>query len=262
MAPNNPQKLGKFKQSIAWWCFKDKLEPPKLIRSAKAIGFSAFEIVPEEHWARVLDAGLRISAMGGHSHNGFTEGLNRRENHAKLEQELLASIQKASEHRVPVIICLTGCRRGMSNEEGIENTAEGLRRVAKAAERAGVTLALELLNDKVDHPDYHCVHTRWGVEVCKRVDSPAVKLLYDIYHMQLMEGDIIRTIQANSGYFAHYHIAGAPGRHEPDDTQETNYRGVVSAIAATGYSGYIGHEYVPLGDPLKALRQAYKICDV
>src|SRR5262249_43456929 len=140
--------------------------------------------------------------------------------------------------------------------------AEGLGGVAKLAEQAGVTLVLELLNSKVDHPDYQCDHTTWGVAVCRAVGSPRVKLLYDIYHMQIMEGDIIRTIREHHGLFGHYHTAGNPGRHELNQSQELNYPAIMAAIAATGYDGYIGQEFVPLGDPVAGLRAAFELCDI
>jgi hydroxypyruvate isomerase len=150
----------------------------------------------------------------------------------------------------------------LSDEEGAVNTAEGLKRVAGVAEQKGVTLILELLNSKVDHKDYQCDHTAWGVQVVRAVNSPRVKLLYDIYHMQIMEGDIIRTIRDNINYIGHFHTAGNPGRHDMDDTQELNYPPIMRAIAATNYDGYVGHEFIPKGDPMEAIRVTYQMCDV
>ena len=154
------------------------------------------------------------------------------------------------------LICFSGNRHGASDDEGVAVTAAGLGRVAQAAEDAGVTLALELLNSHVDHPGYQCDHTPWGVRVIEQVNSPAVKLLYDVYHMQIMEGDVIRTITTQHPHFAHYHVAGNPGRHEPDATQELNYPPIYRAIAETGFTGYVGMEFVPLGDPVTALGDA------
>ncbi|HEV2473865.1 MAG TPA: TIM barrel protein, partial [Chthonomonadales bacterium] len=155
-----------------------------------------------------------------------------------------------------------GNRAGLSDQEGMAATIAGLRRVAPAAESAGVTLAMELLNSKVDHADYQCDHTAWGVEVCKAVDSPRVKLLYDIYHMQIMEGDVCRTIQQNIEYIGHFHTAGNPGRHELDDTQELFYPAIMRTIVGTGYAGYVGQELVPKGEPIAALEHAFNVCDV
>jgi hydroxypyruvate isomerase len=163
---------------------------------------------------------------------------------------------------IPNLICFSGRRAGLGDAEGAEITAEGLRRVAPAAEAAGVTLVLELLNSKIDHPDYQCDHTRWGAEVCRMVSSPRVKLLYDIYHMQVMEGDIIGTLRRHNDLIGHYHTAGVPGRHEIDGTQELNYPAILRAIAATGYSGYVGQEFLPQGDPGMALKAALDLCDV
>jgi hydroxypyruvate isomerase len=155
---------------------------------------------------------------------------------------------------MPLLICFSGNREGLADEAGIENTALGLSRVAAAAEDASVTLVLELLNSKVDHPDYQCDHTAWGVEVIERVGSDRVRLLYDIYHMQVMEGDLIRTIQSHHDAFAHYHVAGNPGRHEPDRSQEVSYPAVYEAIAATGFDGFVGMEYLPRGGLVESLR--------
>ena len=163
--------------------------------------------------------------------------------------------------RIPALIVFSGNRNGLPDAAGIEHTAEGLQRVAKAAEQAGVTLVLELLNTKVDHPDYQCDHTAWGVDVCKLVNSPRVKLLYDIYHMQIMEGDVIRTIRDNIAHIGHFHTAGNPGRNELDENQELYYPAICRAIAATDYDGYVGQEFTPKGDPVAALEQAYKACE-
>jgi hydroxypyruvate isomerase len=188
--------------------------------------------------------------------------LNRKENHSRIEEELLKNIELAAKYEIPSLIVFSGNRRGISDEEGIDNTVEGLLRVVKAAEEKGVTLCLELLNSKYDHKDYQCDRTWWGVEVCKRVNSPRVKLLYDIYHMQIMEGDLINTIRQNIKFIGHFHTAGVPGRRDIDEEQEINYRAVMRAIAETGYDGYVGHEFVPKGDPIEALKKAFEICNV
>ena len=170
-------------------------------------------------------------------------------------------LEQAVKYQIPNLIVFSGNRRGLSDTEGAENTIEGLRRVAPAAEAKGITLVMELLNSKVDHHDYQCDHTSWGVQVIQRVNSPRVKLLYDIYHMQIMEGDIIRTLRENIGFIGHIHTAGNPGRADMDQTQELYYPAIVRAIAETGYAGYVGHEFVPKGDPIEAIRATYKMCE-
>lgn len=247
------------KQSFAWWPFqRSAVAPEVLARHAAQIGYAATELAPPESWPLIADHGLGVASIGGHA--SIKSGLNRRENHDRIEREILANLGLAAKWGIPHLICFSGSRDDVDDHTGIENTAEGLRRVAHAAEEAGVTLVLELLNSKVDHPGYHCDRSWWGVEVCERVASPRVKLLYDIYHMQIMEGDVIRTIQTYHQHFAHYHTAGNPGRRDPDATQELNYPAIYRAIANTGHTGYIGHEFTPSGDPLDALKAAYTAC--
>jgi hydroxypyruvate isomerase len=190
------------------------------------------------------------------------DGLNRKENHAKLEREFRENIEKAAKANVPNVITFSGNRRGLADDVGIENCVIGLNRVKKLAEDKGVTICLELLNSKVDHKDYQCDHTAWGVEVIKRVDSPRVKLLYDIYHMQIMEGDVIRTIRDNFNHLAHFHTGGVPGRHEIDGTQELNYAPVAKALVDLGFQGFVAHEFVPAAkDPIQSLEDAARLCD-
>lgn len=247
------------KQSVCWWCF-NQMQPEALVRAAAEIGYAAVELVGQEHWPLVKDHGLTIAAMGGHG--TIVDGLNRRENRDRILREISANLQLAASWGIPNLICFSGSRNGLSDEVGAEITAETLRAAAPLAEDAGVTLVLELLNSKVDHPDYQCDHTAWGVRVCEMVDSPRVKLLYDIYHMQIMEGDVISTIQSNHAHFGHYHTAGVPGRHEIDETQELNYPAIIRAVRSTGYDGYLGQEFIPTGDPVAALRHAFALCDV
>lgn len=223
--------------------------------AAREIGFDGLEMVPPEHRQEVRDAGLKMASTVGHG--SISDGLNRRENHARIEQELLASIEEAVTWDIPNLICFSGERRGLDDRAGIEATVEGLRRVSGTAEKAGVTLVLELLNSKRDHPDYQCDRTSWGVEVCQQVGSPRVKLLYDIYHAQIMEGDIIETIRNHHPHFGHYHTAGCPGRNEMNDAQELNYPAIMQAIRSTGYTGWLGHEFVPTLDPVVGMRQAF-----
>ena len=253
--------MGSIKQSISWWCFQDRgLAPAQLARLAAEIGYGGVDLVAPEHWPLLKEHGLAITAINGH--RSIEQGLNRREHHDRIEGEIRANLELARTWNIANLIVFSGNRSGQDDAAGAEITAEGLRRVAGAAEDAGVTLVLELLNSKVDHPDYQCDRTAWGVEVCRRVDSPRVKLLYDIYHMQIMEGDIIRTIQAYHPFFAHYHTAGNPGRHEIGDAQELHYPAIMRAILATGYDGYVSQEFLPAGDPAAALREAFDLCDV
>ncbi|MCZ6676472.1 MAG: TIM barrel protein [Candidatus Poribacteria bacterium] len=254
--------MPRIKQSATGWSFiREGLTAEDFIKGAAEIGLSAVELIDQKYWPLAQELGLKIATFAGH--NTLTDGLNRRENHDRIEQELLANIELAAENGIPGIICFSGNRYdGLSDAEGIDITAEGLSRVTKAAEEKGINLCLELLNSKVDHPDYQCDRTAWGVEVCKRVNSPRMKLLYDIYHMQIMEGDIIRTIQENIEYIGHVHTAGNPGRHDLDETQEIYYPPIMQTIVETGYDLYVGHEFIPKGDPIEGLKAAFKLCDV
>jgi len=249
------------KQSIAWWCFtQGDMTIERMVRLAADIGYQAIELVEQEHWQFIKDHGLAIASLRGQS--SIEEGFNRREHHDRLEREVRANIALAAQWGIPNVIVFSGNREGLDDRRGVEITAEGLKRVARVAEDEGVTLVLELLNSKVDHPDYQADKTAWGVEVCRMVDSSAMRLLYDIYHMQIMEGDIIRTIRQYHGYFALYHAAGNPGRQELDERQELQYKPIIQAIAATGYKGYLGQEFIPRGDPVAALKQAFDVCNV
>jgi hydroxypyruvate isomerase len=195
-----------------------------------------------------------LTIVSHRGHGTIESGLNRTENHDRIAAEIFSNLELAQRWDIPLLICFSGSRAGLADEAGVENTALGLSRVARSAEDAGVTLALELLNSKVDHPDYQCDRTAWGLTVIERVGSPQVRLLYDIYHLQVMEGDLIRTIQAHHDAFAHYHVAGNPGRHEPDRSQEIFYPAIYKAIAATGFQGFVGMEYIPRGGPVESLR--------
>ncbi len=254
--------MARIKQSATGWSFiQGDLTPDGFIRGAAEVGLTAVELVDQQYWPLVKELGLDIATFVGHS--SLTDGLNKRENHDRIEDELLANIELAAANDIPGLITFSGNRYdGLSDEEGIDIIAEGLSRVTKAAEEKGINLCLELLNSKVNHPDYQCDSTAWGVEVCKRVNSPRAKLLYDIYHMQIMEGDIIRTLQDNIEYIGHFHTAGNPGRHDLDEAQEINYPPIMRAIAETGYTLYVGHEFIPKGDPIEGLRAAVQLCDV
>jgi hydroxypyruvate isomerase len=248
------------KQGFSWWCFANRgVEPKALLAGTAKIGYQAVDLIDEPLWPMARDHGLTIAAVNGHG--TLSDGLNRRENAARIEGELLANIDKAAQWKIPVLICFSGNRNGLGDETGLAQCAETLARVAPRAAEAGVTLAMELLNSKIDHPGCQCDHTAWGVRLCERVGSPAVRLLYDIYHMQIMEGDVIRTIQQAHPYFAHYHTAGNPGRGPLDQKQELYYPAIFDAIEKTGYQGFVSHEFLPAAgtNPLKALAQAFEL---
>ena len=247
------------RQALVSWCLsRVGMSNADMIAAAHAIGYEGVELAPESDWAAIRDAGLTITSARGHE--SLELGLNRREEHDRIEREVHANLELAVKWSIPVLICFSGNRAGLDDATGIANTALGLRRVARAAEEAGVTLALELLNSRVNHLDYQCDRTAWGRAVCDLVGSPRVSLLYDIYHMQIMEGDVIRTIRDGHANFGHYHTAGNPGRNEIGDYQELYYPAIIRTIAATGYDGWLGQEFIPLGDPLAALRDAYERC--
>jgi hydroxypyruvate isomerase len=265
MAEGNSTKdlktMDTISQSVAWWCFvPDKLTPERFVKAVAGAGYKAVELVPPEYWSLVADHGLALSAIA--AHQPLTIGLNRRDLHDRLEEEIKASIENAKRLKIPNLICFSGNRNGLDDKAGIENTAEGLARVAPAAEAAEITLALELLNSKVDHPDYQADHTTWGVKVCQAVASPRVKLLYDIYHMQVMEGDIINTLRSIKDYISYYHTAGNPGRNDLDEDQELFYPAILKAIKKTGHAGYVTHEFVPKGDPIIALKATFDTCAI
>jgi hydroxypyruvate isomerase len=256
----------RIKQSICYPLFMPPdMELGVLIETAAKVGYAAIELwARPENFVEIVQLahkhGLAVASMTGHA--SLPDGLNKRGNHDRIEEELNASIDLAAQYSIPGVICFSGNRMPhMSEVEAIEATADGLRRVAKYAEKRGVNLNLELLNSKVNHPGYQCDHTAWGIAVCERVNSARVKLLYDIYHMQIMEGDVIKTIRENIRWIGHFHTAGVPGRNDLDDTQELNYRGICRAIAATGYDLYVGHEFRPKGDPIAALSTTFTICD-
>ncbi len=250
---------GRLKQSAARWCYS-KIAVDDLCRQGAEMGLSGIDLVEPEDWPTLKKYGLVPAMTQGKA--SIPNGFNRKENHERLEKELQDRIKLAAEAKAPNVIAFSGNRRGLSDDEGKENCIIGLRRVKKIAEDAGVTICLELLNSKVDHKDYQCDHSAWGVDVIKGVDSPRVKLLYDIYHMQIMEGDIIRTIRQNIQYIGHFHTGGVPGRHELDDTQELQWRTVAKAIADLNFEGYFAHEFVPAKDPMTSLRQAVELCTV
>jgi hydroxypyruvate isomerase len=243
-------------QSFSWWCFENRgVDSESLLRRAAEIGYVGVDLIGEPLWEKANSFGLRVTAINGHA--TIDQGLNRRENASRIENEITSHIRLAEKWKIPNLICFSGRREGISDEVGLAICAETLARVTPLAESAGVTLIMELLNSKVDHADYQCDHTAWGVQLCQSVNSPAFRLLYDIYHMQIMEGDIIRTVQQHHPWIAHYHTAGNPGRGQPDETQELYYPAIYRAITATGYTGYVSHEFIPPGDPCEGLKLAF-----
>jgi len=252
---------GRLKQSVSRWCYS-KIPMPEFCEAVKAMGLTAIDLLEEPDWAVVADHGL-ICSMGYAGGGKIPDGLNVRANHDAIVKNFEEKIPRAAKLKVPNVITFFGNRReGLSDAEAIANCVDGLNRVKKIGEDAGVTICVELLNSKVDHKGYQGDHTLFGVEVVKAVNSPRVKLLYDAYHMQIMEGDLIRTIRTNKDYIAHVHTGGVPGRHELDATQEVNWRAVATAMADSGFQGYMAHEFVPTRDPLTSLREAVALCDV
>jgi hydroxypyruvate isomerase len=257
-----PRGAGRIKQSVSRWPF-ESIPLPELARAAKGMGLAAIDLLQPEEWPVVADAGL-VCSMGYPTkrRDFIATGFNNPANHAVLLGELEKAIPQAARAGVPNVIAMFGNRYGASDGEAIEHSAAGLKQIAPLAEEHQVTIAVELLNSKVDHAGYQGDRTAFGVEVMKRIGSPRVKLLYDIYHMQIMEGDVIRTVRDNLAFIAHFHTGGVPGRHELDGTQELNYRAIATAIADAGFAGYVAHEFMPTGDPLRSLAQAVEICTV
>jgi hydroxypyruvate isomerase len=246
------------KQSVCRWCYGGvKLD--KLAAEAAKMGYKSIELLGIDEFKTVKELGLTCAMMRCAS---IPDGLNRKENHEKIEKELRTHIDFAAAEGLPNVICMSGNRKGLADDEGLKVCAEGLKRVLGYAEEKKVTICMEGLNSKVDHKDYMYDKTIWGVELCKKVGSERFKLLYDIYHMQIMEGDVIRNIQDFHQYIAHYHTGGNPGRHEIDDSQELNYPSIVKAILKTGYKGYLGQEFIPVRDAMTSLNQGFRICDV
>ena len=255
---------GRLRQAVARWCYAS-IPLPDLCTAAKKIGLEGIDLLPRDQWPVVGDHGL-VCSMGypyvNERPDFIATGFNDPANHALLLGELEDAIPLAAKHGVPNVITMFGNRRGRTDAEGITNCVAGLKRIAPVAEEHRVTVCVELLNSKVDHHDYQGDHTAFGAAVIDGVGSPRVKLLYDIYHMQIMEGDVIRTIRANAQRIAHFHTGGVPGRHELDDTQELDYRGIARAIAELGFTGYLAHEFEPSRDPLTALAEAVSTCTV
>jgi hydroxypyruvate isomerase len=228
----------------------------------KQIGFAAIDLVGPADW-NILKKHNIYSSMCNGAEISLTEGWNDAQYHSTLIKSYADHIDLVSKAGYKNLVCFSGNRNGMDDETGLNNCAQGLKEILSFAEKKEVIIQLELLNSKIDHADYMADHTRWGVELCKRIDSPNFKLLYDIYHMQIDEGDVIRTIQENHMHFGHYHTGGVPGRHEIDSRQELNYPAIVYAIKDTGFKGYIAQEFIPAkNDKIASLKEAINLCDI
>jgi len=255
---------GNINHSVCRWTY-GFLSLDELCDVAKKIGLKAIDLVGPKEWNILKAHGLDSSMCNG-AEISLTEGWNRTENHSTLIKNYTDHINYVADAGYKNLICFSGNRKGMDDETGLKNCADGLKQIIGLAEKRGVIIQMELLNSKIDHKDYMCDKSPWGVELCKRVGSENFKLLYDIYHMQIDEGDVIRTIKNNHQYFGHYHTAGVPGRHEIDETQELFYPAIAKAILDTGFKDYIAQEFIPTGkekeDKIKALKAAVKLCDV
>jgi len=252
---------GRLKQGLCGGVFKGaKLDLDGMCREAARLGAVGIDLVGPDAFPTLKQHGLIPTMVPGGG--GIQKGINDPKNHAEIDAKMRAAIRATAAAGAPNVIVMAGDRAGISDEAGADHAVTFLNGIKGLAEELKVTLCIELLNSKVDHPGYMADHTRWGVGVCQRVNSPRVKLLYDIYHMQIMEGDVIRTIRDHIQHIGHFHTAGNPGRHEFDDTQELNYRAICQAIADSGFQGVVSHEYTPTRDPLGTLEKMMQICDV
>lgn len=262
---STPMKLkGNINHSACRWCYS-KIQLDDLCKASKEMGVVAIDLLHPNEFETVKKHGLVCSMVFNPTVDGLggiNKAFNRLEHHDKLVPAYEDYIKKTADAGFERLICFSGNRAGLDDEKGLENCAIGLKRLTAFAEKHKVTLVMELLNSKRNHKDYQCDHTAWGVELVKRVGSERFKLLYDIYHMQIMDGDVCDTIKENHQYFDHYHTGGVPGRNEIDDTQELNYPRIMQAIIATGFKGYVAQEFIPKRDPLASLKQSISICDV
>jgi hydroxypyruvate isomerase len=255
------QLKGNINHSVSRWCF-DSLDLETLCIEAKKMGITGIDLVGPEAWPTLKKYNL-VSTMCNGAELNLVDGFNDIQFHEKLIQRYTKMIPRVADAGYKNLICFSGNRRGKSDEEGWTNCVIGLQKLIPLAEKHNLTLVMELLNSKIDHKDYQCDRTAWGVELVKRINSPNFKLLYDIYHMQIDEGDVIKTIKDNIQYIAHFHTAGVPGRNEIDDTQELNYPAIMRAIEGTGFKGFVGQEFVPKNpNKLASLQQAITICDI
>lgn len=252
---------GKINHSVCQWCYSD-IPLEQLCEAAKGMGIKSIDLLNSSQWATAAKYGLTC-AMAYANDWGLQRGFNNPASHEQLLKDYTANIPKAADAGLKNVICFSGNANGLSSEQGLENCAKGLEPVMKVAEKYNMLVSMELLNSKVDHKDYQCDYTSWGVRLCEKLGSPNFKLLYDIYHMQIMEGDVIATIRKNIQYISHFHTGGVPGRHEIDESQELYYPAIMRAIVETGFKGYVAQEFIPAHkDKLNSLKNAIKICNI
>ena len=259
---NETKLKGNINHSVCQWTY-GFMPVEDLCKAVKDIGFNAIDLMGPKDWPMLQKYGIYSSMCYVTAGSSLTNGFNNTGFHEKLVADYLETFPLMVKAGYKDVICFSGSRNGMDDETGLKNCVAGLQKIMPAAEKAGLTVQMELLNSKVDHKDYMCDKTAWGVELCKRLGSPNFKLLYDIYHMQIDEGDVIRTIRDNVQYIGHYHTGGVPGRHEIDDSQELYYPAIMKAIVDTGYKGYVAQEFIPAAtDKVASLKKAVMICDV
>ncbi|MGB5229696.1 MAG: TIM barrel protein [Eudoraea sp.] len=252
---------GNINHSVCRWCYS-KIPMEEFLENLNELGITAMDLTGPDDWPLMKKYGIHASMCWGAGF-GIEKGWNDPKLHEELIKDYLQMIPKVAEAGYTNLICFSGNRNGMNDEDGLKNCAKGLKQIMPLAEKHGVVIQMELLNSKVDHKDYMCDHAKWGITLCKQIGSENFKLLYDIYHMQIMEGDVIRTIQEHHPYFGHYHTGGNPGRHEIDETQELYYPAIMKAILETGFKGYVAQEFIPSWeDKIAALKQGVTICDV
>ncbi|APG59174.1 hydroxypyruvate isomerase family protein [Christiangramia salexigens] len=255
------QLSGNINHSVCRWCYAD-IPLEKFAKACSELGIKGIDLLKPSEWDTVEKEGL-VCSMATDDFASLTKGFNDPDNHAHLQESYKGLIKKASEHDIKNVICFSGNRNGMDDETGIKNCVTGLTPLLEYAQEHDVNLVMELLNSKVDHPDYMCDHTSWGVNLAKALNKSNFKLLYDIYHMQIMEGDVIRTIRENHEYINHYHTGGVPGRNEINDSQELNYPAIMKAILESGFEGFVAQEFIPTyDDKLSALKEGITICDI
>jgi len=255
------KRKGNVRHSASHWCFAD-ISFEKLLPAFKEIGLEGIDLIGPNDWATLKKYDIDCSMCNG-AELSLTEGWCDPDYHEQLIKNYTELIPKVADAGYKNLICFSGNRRSLSDQEGLVNCVQGLSQILPLAEKAGVVIQMELFNSKIDHPDYMCDKSHWGVQLCRLLDTDQFKLLYDIYHMQINEGDVIRTIQAFHPYFGHYHTAGVPGRNEINNTQELNYPAIIKAIVQTGFKGYVAQEFVPTyPNKLDSLKEAINICDV
>jgi len=247
--------------SVCKWCYPN-IPLEEFAERCKDLGITSIELLNPNEWDVVINKGLTCAISNG-SPLGITKGFNDPQFHQQLRQDYMSILTGAADRGLKQVICFSGNRNALSDTDGMENCAIGLDPIVKEAEKLGITIVMELLNSKVDHKDYMCDHTSWGAGLVEKLGSPNFKLLYDIYHMQIMEGDVIRTIRDNQNYISHYHTGGVPGRNEIDETQELNYKAIINAIYDTGFDGYVAQEFIPTrSDAMSSLKQGVDICTI